>query len=92
MMKRIDFPIEELEQLKGKSRIITTRVSREYGCYSEGEILKTSWDEEYVVSKIEKVSDIKEHPYYNELTQEQIRFLSRYKKIKVLTLTKVKTS
>ena len=91
-MKRIGFPVEELEQLKGKSRIVTTRVSREYGCYDEGEILQTPWGEWYVVAKIEKVSDIKDHPYYNELTQEQVRLLSGYKKIKVLTLKKVKTS
>ena len=89
MIKEIHFPVEELEQLKGKTRIITTRVSREYNRYHIKEILKTPWNELYIVAKVDKITDIKEHPFYHNLTKEQIQLISKYKKIDILTLEKV---
>ena len=92
MIKKINFPAEEWSSLKNRGRIITTRVSREYGLYNLGQVVQTPWQESYIVTKVEKISDIKNHPYYHDLTQPQIRQISKYKKIEVLTLKKCETS
>ena len=89
MIKEINFPSEEIKQLKNKSRIITTRVSREYNHYTLGDIVQTPWGKMYVVDKIEKINGIKNHPFYHELTAKQIQLISKYKKIDVLTLKKL---
>ena len=88
MIKKIDFPSEEIKTLKERSCIITTRVSREYNRYSLGDIVQTPWGKTYVVNKIEKINGIKNHPFYHELTPKQIQLISKYKKIDVLTLKK----
>ena len=89
MIKQIDFPIEEIKQLKNKSRIITTRVSQEYNRYHQGDILKTSWEKCYIVDSVQKINCIENHPYYQNLTTKQIQLISKYKKIDVLTLKKL---
>ena len=92
MHKKINFPDEEIEKLKNKALIITTRISQEYNRYSVKEIVKTPWDDTYIIIKIEKINDVKKHPYYHELTHKQIQLISKYKKIAVLTLKKHKSS
>ena len=92
MVKSIDFPFNELSQLQGHSRIITTRVSQQYNRYHKGDVVCCPWQELYLVSRVQKIEDITDHPYYQELTQQQIRLLQRYKRMDVITLKKVKTS
>ena len=89
MIKKISFPLSELEQLKNRSFIITTRVSKEYNRYHLGDILKSPWSDLYYVQKIEKINCIDDHPYYDELTNDQIQLISKYKKIDILTLKKL---
>ena len=89
MIKKIDFPVEEVALLKNKSRIITTRVSKEYNRYHLGDILESPWKELYIVDKLKKISCIKDHPYYQDLTTEQIQLISKYKRIDILTLKKL---
>lgn len=88
-MKKINFPLEEVEILKKRSCIITTRVSREYNCYSSGDILQSPWGDLYIVDKVKKINCVKQHPFYNDLTTEQIQLISKYKRIDVLTLKKL---
>lgn len=89
MIKRIDFPLEEIKQLKNRPYIITTRVSQEYNRYHQGDVLETPWEGRYIVDKIEKINGIKNHPFYHDLTTKQIQLISKYKKIDVLTLKKL---
>lgn len=92
MIKKIDFPENEIKKLKNQCRIVTTRVSKEYGKYGVGEVVSTPWNEPYVVINIEKINDIKQHPYYQCLTDDQIQLISKYKRISVLTLKKHKNA
>ena len=86
MIKKISFPLEEIEQLKAQDCLITTRVSREYNRYHVGEIVTPPWKQLYIVTHVQKIKHIKEHPYYSELTNNQIQLISKYKRIDVLTL------
>ena len=92
MTKKIDFPAEEQEELKNRSRIITTRVSQEYNVYHPGEMLETPWHACYMVMEVKKISNVKDHPYYDNLTKSQIQLISKYKKIDIVILKKVKTA
>ena len=90
-MKQIDFPFEEIETLQNQARIITTRVSQEYNFFHTGEIVQTPWKQRYIVSQVQKIKNIKDHPYYAQLTQAQIRLISKYKRIDVIELKKIST-
>ena len=82
----ITFPKEEIETISKQDRIITTRVSSDYNKFHEGDIVQTPWNKLYKVTNRLEITNIKDHPYYNELTKDQIAFLSKYDKIAVLTL------
>ena len=82
----ITFPKEEIEIISKQDRIITTRVSSDYNKFHEGDIVQTPWNKLYKVTNRLEIANIKDHPYYNELTKDQIAFLSKYDKIAVLTL------
>ena len=92
MIKKIDFPESEVKKLKNQHQIVTTRVSKEYGKYGVGEVVSTPWNELYIITNIKTISDIKQHPYYQCLTDEQIQLISKYKRISVLTLKKHKNA
>jgi len=89
-IKKINFPREEISQLKNKKHIVTTRVSKEYNCYHINDILKTPWGKCYIVEKVQKVDTVKNHPYYHYLTKEQIKLISKYKRIDVVALKEYK--
>jgi hypothetical protein len=82
----ITFPKEEIPVISKQDRIITTRVSSEYDKFHEGDIVQTPWNKLYKVTNRLEITDIKDHPYYNELTKDQISLLSKYDKIAILTL------
>lgn len=85
----IQFPQDEIKVLQHQSKIITSRVSRDYSRFKLGEIIQTPWKKNYMVSSVQKVNNINKHPYFSDLTQDQIQFLSKYKRIKILTLDKI---
>ena len=83
-IKMIEFPKNEIEELSKKNKFITTRVSDDYDRYFEGDIVETPWNVNYKIVKRLNIDNIKKHPYYNELTERQKKFLSKYTKICVL--------
>jgi hypothetical protein len=87
-IKEIAFPAEEIDTLKKQNRIVTTRVSSDYNKFFVDDLVKTPWGDIFRVPKREEISDVKDHPYFNELTEDQKKFLSKYNKIAVLTLMK----
>lgn len=87
-IKKITFPSEEIDTLKKQNRIVTTRVSADYNKFFVDDLVRTPWGDIFKVTKREEISDVKDHPYFNELTEGQKKFLSKYSKIAVLTLTK----
>ena len=89
-IKKITFPSEEIDTLKKQDRIVTTRVSADYNKFFVDDLVQTPWGDIFKVTKREEISDVKDHPYFNELTEGQKKFLSKYSKIAVLTLTKTK--
>ena len=82
--KEISFPKDEIEKLKKQKTFITTRVSDDYDKYHRGDVVITPWKVKYRIVKRVNIDNIKKHPYYNELTEEQKKFLSKYNKICVL--------
>lgn len=88
-IKKINFPEEEIEQLSKQNKFITTRVSNDYNKYNVNDIVLTPWKELFKIVKRINISDIKKHPYYNELTKQQIDLLSKYKRICVLWAVKL---
>lgn len=89
-IKKITFPAEEIDTLKKQNRIVTTRVSADYNKFFVDDLVQTPWGDIFKVTKREEISDVKDHPYFNELTEGQKKFLSKYDKIAVLTLIKTK--
>lgn len=89
-IKKITFPAEEIDTLKKQNRIVTTRVSADYNKFFVDDLVQTPWGDIFKVTKREEISDVKDHPYFNELTEGQKKFLSKYDKIAVLTLMKTK--
>lgn len=87
-IKEITFPSEEIDTLKKQDRIVTTRVSADYNKFFVDDLVQTPWGDIFKVTKREEISDVKDHPYFNELTEGQKKFLSKYDKIAVLTLMK----
>ena len=86
----IDFPEEEINILKKQNKIITTRVSAEYNKYNVGDLVRTPWGDIFKVLNIKKFRDIENHPYLDELTEDQINLLSKYKKMDLVTMYKQK--
>ena len=89
-IKEITFPAEEIDTLKKQNRIVTTRVSADYNKLFVDDLVQTPWGDIFKVTKREEISDVKDHPYFNELTEGQKKFLSKYDKIAVLTLMNTK--
>lgn len=89
-IKKITFPSEEIDTLKKQDRIVTTRVNADYNKFFVDDLVRTPWGDIFKVTKREEISDVKDHPYFNELTDGQKKFLSEYDKIAVLTLMKTK--
>ena len=82
--KEISFPKDEIPKLKKQKTFVTTRVSDDYDKYHRGDVVITPWNVKYRIIKRINIDNIKKHPYYNELTEDQKKFLSKYNKICVL--------
>lgn len=83
---KIDFPKEEYSSLIGRDIIITHRVSDEFHKFRQGLFFKTAFGDIYKCIYVEEINNIKDSPYYDELTPSQIRELSCYENIKVVYL------
>ena len=92
----ISFPAEEQDivrkTLEAKGRVLTTRCSRECGKYQLGESYITPWGTKVVVAAVGIYSNIEDHPYFEELTDQQRKTLSKYPKFELLSLWQVETN
>ena len=89
-MKPISFPKEEIPKLMKRTTIVTTRVDQEFNKYFLNDILTTPWGDEFVVTSVKVIHSVKKHPNYTSLTQKQIQLLSKYNKMEVIRMKKVK--
>lgn len=85
-VKKIDFPADEIDSLKDRPSIVTTRVSDDFNRFALGDVVIAPWGKTYRITSRIEIDDINDHPYYNELSQDQVEFLSGYDKIAVLQL------
>lgn len=86
--KSISFPKEEIDSLKGKDYLYTTRVSDDFDKYSLGDSVNTPWGDKYTVTSEDIYDDVKKHKFYKELTPKQKKLLKVYDKIKLIGLKK----
>lgn len=84
----IDFPMEEYESLKGKDIIITHRVSDEYAAHKAEDFVRVPWGDIYKIIYRMDIRDVKDSPFYDELTSSQKKELNKYDRIAVLFLRK----
>lgn len=89
-MKPISFPKEEIPKLMKRTTIVTTRVDQEFNKYFLNDVLTTPWGDEFVVTSVQVIHSVKKHPNYTSLTQKQIQLLSKYNKMEVIRMKKVK--
>ena len=92
-MNQISFPEEEhkslIERLDNNLFIITIRVFNEYGKYKVNHLYEAPWGDKLLVIEVNEMENIKEFPYYNELTKEQQEFLKNYEKLQWIKLIRV---
>ena len=88
-VKKIDFPADEIDSLKDRLSLVTTRVSDDFSKFAVGDTVIAPWGKTYRVTSRIEIDDINDHPYYDELTQDQVEFLSDYDKIAVLQLDEI---
>lgn len=81
MRDKIEFPLDEHEAYKKRldqnKTIYTTRISDEVGKYALNEVYSSPFGELKVIS-IEHFDTIFEHPFYRELTSEQIGEIEKF--------------
>lgn len=92
----IDFPPEEIPILQNQDTIVTTRVAEDCKKFLQGCLVIVPWKNEhggcilYLVEKREVFRDIQDHPFFAELTDEQVACIGSYPIYSVLILTKMK--
>lgn len=89
-MKKISFPDKELEQLAKQDKIVTHRVSAEFGKYQLGDIVEAPWGQIYEVTGKRTIKSISQSPFAKFLTRDQLELLEQYDQIDVLRLEKSK--
>lgn len=91
VVKDITFPREEIPSLKPRTRIVTHRVSDDSEKFDKGDMVYAQQiDENYCYLIVDKqvLTKVEQSPYLKDLTEGQIKFLSKFDKISVLTLRK----
>ena len=75
--KSIDFPKEEYPSLEKRFNenkiVITHRVDKEYNKYFKGDILSTPFEFKVKVISVDKLKNVKDSPFINDLTKEEIK-------------------
>lgn len=81
--EEIDFPEEEHKELERRLRkgkgIYTTRISKERGKYKEEKEYMTPWGHRVKVVNIVPLKGIENHPFLDELTEEQKNQIGNHK-------------
>lgn len=67
----ISFPQNEIEELKGKRAIYTTRIKEDYEKYHEKDLVKTPWGDTYMVVQRFDYLDVDSHAFVTELSEAQ---------------------
>lgn len=92
----IDFPKEEHNALWARlarpAPIYTTRISKERGKYRLNQELMTPWGTPVKVTEIKHLQDVKNHPFFDELTKAERAKINqlRYEVIKLEPIREVK--
>jgi hypothetical protein len=90
----IKFPKHEWndykKRLKNNEIISTTRIYDEFDKYVIGHKYKTEWDDILKVVKVNKLNNIKDHPWYNNMDKNDIKQISKTNKIDHVFLKKEK--
>jgi len=88
-LKTMSFPKEEYlllkERVDNNKPIFTTRVSSEMGLWNRDEVVKSPFGLLKIID-IEKLGDLSEHPFLNELTFNQKAELQSYDKMELIKL------
>ena len=85
-IKKMTFPLEEIQNLKDNNHIVTHRVLDDFNKFNEGDKVRAPWDTLYEVTQKTVIDDIDRSPYISQLTREQRDFLKKFDKIAVLEL------
>jgi len=92
-LKTITFPKEEhqdiISHLKNNNILFTTRVDEQYDRYKINDILISDINYYFEVIDVNKITNVKHHPYYSYLTTDQINLLKKYNKLDVVKLLKI---
>ena len=90
--QRISFPENEIKQLKSRlcsgKTIFTTRISKDFGKYKKNAVVNNSVLGLLKVKKVMTFNDIKKHPFYNDLTKNQLKIIGE-KKYQVIEFEKI---
>lgn len=86
----IDVTQEELDNIKSQRVVFATQID-EFNNFALGDIVRTPWKMEYKVVDKKDITDITEHPFYDELTSSQIGDATNYAngKLAILKLRKI---
>jgi len=88
--KTIPFPNKDHEKIKqyldSGRKVHTIRINEEYGIYQRGEIYITSWGQEVIILKVTNLTDIKEYPKYEELSETELKKVGRTTNIEILLI------
>jgi len=92
-MKEITFPQHEYPSIKGRlnqgKTFYTTRVSDELNKYKVGQRYKAPWGDILEVVSVNRITDLKDHKFFKELSDVEIKTLSRYKRMDHVELKRV---
>ena len=79
IIKLIDFPKNEhkylYDRLNKNLPIYTTRIKNEFNRYKKGDVLDTPFGIKVKVADSIDINDIKQHPFYGQLTKPQRNIL-----------------
>jgi len=81
-IETISFPEAEhkaiQEHINSGKENSTTRVEYEFGKYKLNSVYKTPWEDSIIITKVQKLYKIQEHPHYDYLTEEQRNEIFEY--------------
>jgi len=81
-IETISFPEAEhkaiQERINSGKENSTIRVAYEFGKYKLNSVYKTPWEDSIIITKVQKLYKIQEHPHYDYLTEEQRNEIFEY--------------
>ena len=89
----ITFPKDEhdyvIKRLDSNGTAITTRFKKDFGKYKLNNIRMTPWGDLVKIINLQTFNDVTKHPYYKDLTTDQIEKIKKNGNYEVLTLKKL---